>query len=1038
MNISGLSYLQFALVDGMVAVYLLLRLCETHGWSRINPLSVLRQGPSTRGSGLVTMLGYFCCVAATVLFVVKDGLMAHQEMQDVALCRAAVYLKQDVRPTDAQQMPVIKTGLLLWDLGAALQILALGCATSLWAARPLRRLLDPRPPMSAAAGMAMLGLGVVGCVAVIATHFVAFGNMAGTADARSAARLVSSAFALLFAVALGWVVVRVTLAVRRTRRRDPYATATAVSAAQKLHAQGGRPMATLQHLLGIQVVSFMNESAKLLVLVLVLRAVFFVVFDASFLSPSQAAVADLGASNAYTGLGTLATSLVSPLVAQLLLPTRMDVLADVLGTASGMSQPDRIAFIDAQLNPAAATVHMPQLTPTMTSRDRGQSSTLGSKPRSRAPTSASLAVEKLIVGSGAVIPAVMHRLSTQGMREKPSADGSANHGGNYLDNLPYLDYDTRESSHFAQGPWAQSPAYPYSPTPHMSLQPSACERDSSTVAGVYGRAGHDMAARPVTGNSASTAGGRQITIRHSTLRNNSMQFSDHGYSAAGGSAASSRTDLGDSYVPLPGPGPSGAAAAAATSVSVASGSQPSGPSLHAEALIDAGSDGRDSIVSAYMRPESTLPPLQRVIYEHRPSSFVSDDYQYNPPSAGDAGSKSGSSTPNPFEDTPSTPDTAAAADHPPVYVAGPVADDTGSGEHDGNSKARSGLGPLLLRKGSKASLWRKNTLDRHRQRGDMSLDDVSSGQTGMQQPREPARQNRTAAGNNMNDSTSSVDEAGRRPPNSGRTTSVQTTSRMSAFYGASDPAPAYNDTLAAVEAEEQRRDSSTISNMSWDAKPTDAATAASGPVQLAVAGSVGASYVRAPLMHHYQSFRPGAGSRPTGESTAPSSLFKHRITSTDSNNSSSDQSISGSSLLSRLGGNDAFYTPESSLAEFAPSPDGAADLMVAVPLEPPVTAAAAAQDNRPSTAPSSSQRHTVGASERVSPPADADGDDDAGSAPVRRAQTLRKAVDTDALALESSIHQMAGSDDAGALISALPLPAQEQCDRTPGSSRVLL
>ncbi|KAJ2773767.1 hypothetical protein IWQ57_001146, partial [Coemansia nantahalensis] len=131
MNISGLSYLQFALVDGVAAVYLLLRVCETRAWSRINPVSVLRQGPSTRGSGLATMVGYFSCVAATVLFLVKDGLMAHQELQDVALCRAAVYLREEVTPTDAQQLPVIKTGLLLWDLGSALQILALGCAVSL-------------------------------------------------------------------------------------------------------------------------------------------------------------------------------------------------------------------------------------------------------------------------------------------------------------------------------------------------------------------------------------------------------------------------------------------------------------------------------------------------------------------------------------------------------------------------------------------------------------------------------------------------------------------------------------------------------------------------------------------------------------------------------------------------------------------------------------------------------------------------------------------------------------------------------------------
>ncbi|KAJ2801785.1 hypothetical protein H4R21_002669 [Coemansia helicoidea] len=133
------------------------------------------------------------------------------------------------------------------------------------------------------------------------------------------------------------------------------------------------------------------------------------------------------------------------------------------------------------------------------------------------------------------------------------------------------------------------------------------------------------------------------------------------------------------------------------------------------------------------------------------------------------------------------------------------------------------------------------------------------------------------------------------------------------------------------------------------------------------------------------------------------------------------------------------------MAEFAEGPEPAATandgrLMTAVPLEPP-SMAASAQDNRPSTAPSSTQRHTVGASGRVAPPMDADddsNDNDAGNALVRRAQTLRRAMDTDALALESSIQVMAGSDDAGALISALPMPAQEHDSQTLGGGRVII
>ncbi|KAJ1732296.1 hypothetical protein LPJ61_002108 [Coemansia biformis] len=628
MNISGLSYLQFALVDGVAALYMLLRVLETRDWSQINPVSVLRQGRSTRGKGLVTMLGYFSCLAATVLFLVKDGLMAQQELQDVSLCRAAVYLNQDVTPADAQQLPMIKTGLLLWDLGAAFQVFALGCAAAIWVARPLRRLLDPNPLMSAAAGRALLGLGALGWAAVVATHFAAFKNMTDTGNARSTVRLVTSGFALLFAAPLCWVIVRVSLVVRRTRARDPYSTATAVSAVQKLHAQGDRPMATLQHLLGIQMMSFMNESAKLLVLVLLMRAVFFAVFDVSFLIPSRPAVADLGANNAYTGLGTLASSLVNPLIVQLLLPARMEELVDVLAAAGTMNQPDRIAFIDAQLN-TAATVHMPQLTPTLTSSNRAHSSTLGSKSCSRAPTAASLAIGKL-VGSATIMPATMHRLSSHDRRKKPPPGSPAVNRAVHFYGISYIDSDARESSHISHGPWTQSPASPF--TPQSSLHPGSYEHNSSTVTGVFG------AMRPTTGNSMSTAGGRRITIRRSALRDDAVRFSDSGLDDSLGSPSSSHTDLADSYVPLPSCAVA-LDAGATTSQSVASSSHPSGPSLHAEALADRSTE-LDWIISAYMRSDNALPSLQLVLHEPRTSSFVSEDYQYSRTGAVEGSSKS--------------------------------------------------------------------------------------------------------------------------------------------------------------------------------------------------------------------------------------------------------------------------------------------------------------------------------------------------------------------------------------------------------------
>ncbi|KAJ2803182.1 hypothetical protein H4R20_002994 [Coemansia guatemalensis] len=1007
MNLSGLSYLQFSLVDALVAIYLVVRVHETGSWARINPLWVMRQGKG--GSTIVTMIAFYSCIAATALFLVKDGLMANQELDDVNLCRAAVYLRQTVTPLDDQQLPVVKTGLLLWNLGTAFQLAALGCMMSLWGAAPVRRLLGARALMGGKTALAMIALGAVGWVAAVVSHFVSADKEDDPARARSIARIVTGAVFVVFLAALTWIVAQLTRIVHETRRRDPFATAAVVSASQKLHAEGGAPMATLHYLLEMQRLAFMGSTARLLALVLMLRVVFFFVFDISFLTPQRTAITSLGASNAYTGIATMASSLIAPLIVQVLFPPRPDIVVSQLSMAAEMDPQGRQGFIDAQLR---VTHAMPRLTLAMSSRDRMLSNAADLHSRSRAPTAASLAVEK-------------HMQSHADISEKPLPSHADLHE-NYLDSIPYIDRDVRENSFFSQGPWSQ-------PVTH-SLQP----RDSSTVLGApksqqlsmpQSQRQLEELVRSNTGASLITVEGRQDMLRQSVLRNNSLLFEQN-------TSAASRGHVTSSYVPLSSSNPMLTASTPAiqpetlssSALTTNTSSQQSGPSLHAEALQDssASSDPNrpDSIITAYMRSDNLSPRVRHAFGEGRPSSFVSEDYQYEP-----------IASPNPFASTSpgastaastvartatvaaavAAAETAAAAatasadfsqnpgsEHPSVYIADPAQEDRGNESNDEDTSAQSGVGPILIRKGSKASLRRKGTLERRRQRkgistgaddNDTSHSTIGSAAASPQLSAEQLNSGATTIGTVASSTAVPAAVSNTWPKKS-------QVSRMSAFNGASGSLPTLLNRPQAESSpvsDEMRRDSATISNMSWDQKPRQ----------------ISGHFDALPSTHPFQA-----------KSNAPSSLFKHPVGSSIGSMSSVVSSVA----------NDAFYTPESSMAQIAPQPTSpqppANRFSVVMPAAPPEQSpTSSTHEDRPATAPSTSQRHTLGSHEHRKISADDQDEDAAGAGRIRRAHTLRKAVDTDVPAIESSIGESNGEDAADALISALPMPSQPSADR---------
>ncbi|KAJ2383569.1 hypothetical protein GGI23_007114, partial [Coemansia sp. RSA 2559] len=173
----------------------------------------------------------------------------------------------------------------------------------------------------------------------------------------------------------------------------------------------------------------------------------------------------------------------------------------------------------------------------------------------------------------------------------------------------------------------------------------------------------------------------------------------------------------------------------------------------------------------------------------------------------------------------------------------------------------------------------------------------------------------------------------------------------------------------------------------------------------------------------------------------PSSLFKGSVSSIGSQQSNDVFASFASMHSTGGGGNDAFYTPEASLAQIN-NADQAAPPRKLQTSDPDIMAMSVhmpAGEERPSTAPTSASagyRHTMEATIGRAPAQGVNDDEERAathgpsssanpnrnSIRMRRAQTLRKAVDTDALAIETSIHASENDEYADALMSAMPMP----------------
>ncbi|KAJ2792191.1 hypothetical protein GGI18_000595 [Coemansia linderi] len=848
MNLTGLSYMQFLLVDAFVCIYLFLRIHETGNWAGINPVSVLRLSGSKRNEQVVRLLGFFSCVTATALSIAKDAIMSTQEFDDVNLCRVSVYMQQPVTPLNDSQLPGIKTGLLLWDFSSGLHLLAMGCALWGWA----------RQSGVLNSGRLLMAWGVFGLVVAISVHFgVHRGDDA--ARARSVSRLVTSALFFVTLAPLVWIIARVRGILR----------------------QANRPMA--MGVSKMQVLAFTNDSAVQLAVLLFARSLTLVIFDISFLTPQQAVVQILSTSSVLVGIGTLAASLVSACIVNVMFPRRLTYLDGVCAKFSEVKSHDaRIAF--------------PESVGSQGGRTFNGDGSVSRKSRSRAPTTASLAVEKFLPRS------ISH-------------DDSKQDVANYLEQIPYIDRNARENSYFAVGPWTQPVTRvlsPNDPPKDRSSQPSAQPL-------------------PPAGSASAAIGDNRVSV-----------FSDRGSALVPPNESWVSQQVISAYASMSNsnlaPGSQSLNDSGLTNGALSNDT--SGPSLHAEPLDDG--EGRpDSIALPPMRPESNMPMFRNVLKPERTASFVSDDYQYEPQHL---------SRNNPFE-AHSSP-LALRPAQTTVYIASPVGSEAGEGSEEADDGLGSKMqeGPVLIHRGSKASLRRKNTVERRKRL-------ENSGAT---------EQSRVA--NSANSSQSSVSA---KQEAAGDKLAAKK-SRMSAFTSKIAP-------LTIVPSDHQlpletQRDSSTISTISWGNR-----------IKLESGAPIDAHRLPGALGDSQKAVRQLAPASPVMS-------FKNSFSSI---RSSQDRDLF-MSLSSMHTANDAFFTPESSMAQL---PGDMSDL-------------------RPATAPGrNQQRHTLAASD-VTTSEEKQGSGDF----LRRVQTLRRAMDTDAAAIESSIQAPTEEETTGALISALPTP----------------
>ncbi|KAJ1718944.1 hypothetical protein LPJ53_006197, partial [Coemansia erecta] len=975
---------------------------------------------------------------------------------------ASIYQGIDVVPLDQEQLPNIKVGLLLWNLGTGFHLLALGCAMYGWASKSLREMLGNTTLMSANTGYAMLGFGALGLIAAIASHFGSFSNLSDPSNARSVSRVVTSVVFFLFIVLLVWILLRLGRILRQTRTRDPYATAAIVSASHKYYAQ--HPMAVLRYLLNMQMLESMYNDGIVLAVLLLVRVVFYLSFDISFLSPDQSAITSLGANNTLTGIGTLAASLISAIMVRLIFPTRPNLLSDVFAKVAELEPSSRATFFDGQTLGSPRGFPVPKLSSPGNSRNHSISTAGDPYSRSRAPTTASLAVEKLMGTSMPVMtsnaPAMpqppsgpisrdsrdrsmpimpvssfspivsqhQHQQQQQQPPQHPFGSGAKSaEGVNFLQHIPYIDRDVRENSFFSQGPWTQPVTRTFSTEPsalgsnaHNSVISTADNGVSGQIAsaGPFALGDSDQLEQLVRSNTGAeliSIEGRQDMLRQTETKNPSMLFADQD------NVAQSRGQITSAYIPLSSSNIILAPSADANegtnlSSSIASNNtHPSGPSLHGEILQDSNPETErpDSLISSYIRADNGAPLFKSVFSNHqRTSSFVSEDYQYEPIGvAGDNNSIRNSVSRNPFEDRiATTSKLSRTVDTPSVYIAepsaAPTATDTADDTDEVNpnvddAKAQKGAGPILIRKGSKASIRRKNTIERRNRLNKQKSADLSE----------------NSSSNNSQELTSSSVEAEEKPSDEAEQAALDRKirlkkSRMSAFSGA---APSVEST------DPSRRDSATISTDSWDPRSKHASE---------ISFDANSAYSRqqskdqpSAIPQHAQRLSPE-----TDAASLPSSLFKNSFSSTGRR--SMDVFASISSLHTNATA-DVFYTPEASMAQINPSTVlGDNNWHDAIDAD--------IVDERPSTAPtrtlsSNKHRHTLAPHEQTAASTrdrfgnltdepQAERGAVVGGSGLRRAQTLRKVRDSDVPVLESSMQGPSEEESTGALISALPMP----------------
>ncbi|KAJ1954382.1 hypothetical protein EC988_002467 [Linderina pennispora] len=872
-----------------------------------------------------------------------------------------------------------------------------------------------------------------------------------------------------------WVLLRVHRIIRQTRRGGPAITAATVAATDRPQYRQ-TPLLNVIYLLEVQTLDYMKHSGILLVLSMFAFVLMFMAFDISYLTPGQTVQRRLAGGNTTTGIGTLITAVIAMLIVQILFPRRQRIVTSMLEKVETMDSKNRATFL-GNSRPATAKKSIglvsnfsscDPLQPPQPPQSKSRSRMHSNVSEAKAPLVQSAAMDQSEVdstgnylkhipyidrmtrensffGQGPWSAQIAHSNCESSHTSSVVIPGTpqqleqlvrSNTGSNIVSAEARQDMMRQSVLNNSSALFSESEAsgsrYGY-PHPNNSSLAQSSVNESGMV---YPPSVLPPSANLVLKSMSTTNSGHPSTYdSNPSVRSNQLP------STIGQRQISAQ----NGQLPV---FPYSSAAAAYTndgfSITAHRDSNPHLPSDSEQTVITTAMlrpplSKRDSQLSALVATQNTNPLYpSSTASSDRVSSFAPETYQYDPITAGEDAHSSG--TTNPFSTLPPPESksserpasgqisTAAAlsltsvqvdSGHGPAQISTAVVSDMSIASPSPSPplipiKSSPSKGPVLIRKGSRASARRKNTLDRsgsfkrHNRNQSNSTSTTDNSHDGV---------SNKSGDMNVTLTNSMLLEADDEHTDAHGGNKRLRNQHMSVFAGS----PKYDS---------DKRDSSTVGRMGWDGRPSTATS--DRPDGL-------------PPPPNAPRFPARSSVASVDQADSTRSLYMQSLTSMQMNRNSDLFSSIGSMHTGAT--SDAFFTPDSSMAQInvIDGPSIARILSNTSQFsmlssddvfEPAASHLDLPEDGTgasPPLAPSNARLPTIDERPYSAPSKQADDSKDIIHGEIittslRRAETLRKAVATDVSAIDVSgaSGSTAPSEPVGSvgdLISAMPVPS---------------